>query len=153
MVFFVKKSFFVYPHTPGLAQNGDRSYQCKDSNPIFVVLEGPHRSVGRTRNPMHLKRRTPKSYLSQSCTRRATRILQRRRMPAGSHGVTGKFLPCMVGRWPIDLETIVFTKGFPAQNLLLKKGGSDSSWGWDGWRLCLHIGSQVQTESEKVAGI
>ena len=59
MFCFLKKKrvFFVYqPHTPGLAQNGDRSYQCKDSNPIFVVLEGPHRSVGKTRNPMHLNR-------------------------------------------------------------------------------------------------
>ena len=39
-------TFGPFNHSSGLAQNGD-PYQCKDSNPISVVLEGPHRSVGK----------------------------------------------------------------------------------------------------------
>ena len=98
-------TFGPFNHSSGLAQNGD-PYQCKDSNPISVVLEGPHRSVGKTFDPSVAKAKALKTPLLQSCTRRATRSLRGRKMQAASLAVTGKCQPSMVDRWPIsDFET------------------------------------------------
>ena len=98
-------TFGPFNHPSGLAQNGD-PYQCKDSNPISVVLEGPHRSVGKTFDPSVAKAKALKTPLLQSCTRRATRSLRGRKMQAASLAVTGKCQPSMVDRWPIpDFET------------------------------------------------